>query len=76
MTTYLNLPHPAGGFHLISYYRLITKCSELIPVAEHSKVWVCSCSPVGIAGSNPAVGIDVCLLRVLCVCQVEVSATC
>ena len=42
-----------------------------IPVAERSKAWVCSCSPAGIAGSNPAGGMDVCLL---CVCQVEVSA--
>ena len=34
----------------------------LIPVAERSKAWVCSRSPVGIAGSNPAEGMDVCLL--------------
>jgi hypothetical protein len=46
-----------------------------IPVAERSKKWVCSRSPAGIAGSNPAEGMDVCLLWVLCVCQVEVSAT-
>jgi hypothetical protein len=44
-------------------------------VAERSKAWVCSRSPAGIAGSNPAGGMDVCLLCVLCVCQVEVSAT-
>jgi hypothetical protein len=24
-----------------------------IPAAERSKAWVCSCSPAGIAGSNP-----------------------
>jgi hypothetical protein len=33
-----------------------------IPVAERSKAWVCSCSPAEIAGSNPAGGMDVCLL--------------
>jgi hypothetical protein len=44
-------------------------------VAERSKAWVCSRSPAGIVGSNPARGMDVCLLWVLCVCQVQVSAT-
>ena len=33
-----------------------------IPVAERSKAWVCSRSHAGIAGSNPAGGVDVCLL--------------
>ena len=33
-----------------------------IPVVERSKAWVCSHSPAGIAGSNPAGGMDVCLL--------------
>ena len=33
-----------------------------IPVAERSKAWVCSRSPAEIAGSNPAEGMDVCLL--------------
>ena len=41
-------------------------------MAERSKAWVCSRTPAGIAGSNPAGGMDVC---VLCVCQVEVFAT-
>ena len=36
---------------------------EKIPVAERSKACVCSRSPAGIAGSNPAGGMDVC-----CVC--------
>jgi hypothetical protein len=44
---------------------------EPIPVTERSKAWVCSRSPAGIAGSNPAV--DVCLLWVLCVCQVSAT---
>jgi hypothetical protein len=34
---------------------------------ERSKAWVCSRSPAGIASSNPAGGMDVCLLWVLCV---------
>ena len=33
-----------------------------IPVAAWSKAWVCSCSLTGNAGSNPAGGMDVCLL--------------
>ena len=33
-----------------------------IPVDEPSKAWVCSRSPAEIAGSNPAGGMDVCLL--------------
>ena len=37
------------------------------PVAARSKAWVCSSLLVGIAGSNPAEGMDVCLVRVLCV---------
>jgi len=34
----------------------------LIPVAEGSKALVCGHSLAGIVGSNPAGGIDVCLL--------------
>ena len=30
-----------------------------IPVAERSKAWICSRSPDGITGSNPAEGMDV-----------------
>ena len=45
---------------------IVTKCQCVdprpIPVAEWSKVRVCSRSPAGIAGSNPAGGMDVCLL--------------
>jgi hypothetical protein len=33
-----------------------------VPMAALSKVWVCGRSLLGIAGSNPAVGMDVCLL--------------
>ena len=38
-----------------------------IPVAERSKAWGCSRSLAGIAGSNPAGGLDVFPLWVLCV---------
>ena len=31
-----------------------------IPVVARSKAWVCGRSLAGIAGSNPAVGIDLC----------------
>ena len=33
-----------------------------VPVAALSKMWVCGCLPAEIVGSNPAVGVDVCLL--------------
>ena len=46
-----------------------------IPVAERSKAKTCGRSLAGIAGSDPAGGMEVCLLWVLCVCQVDVSAT-
>ena len=38
-----------------------------IPVAARSKALVCGLSLAGIAGSNPAGGMDVCVLLVLCV---------
>jgi hypothetical protein len=38
-----------------------------IPEAAPSKAWVYGLSLAGIAGSNPAGGMDVCLLWVLCV---------
>jgi hypothetical protein len=42
-----------------------------IPVAARSKAWVCGDSLARIVGSNPAGGVDIC---VVC-CQVEVSAS-
>jgi hypothetical protein len=48
---------------------------RLITVVARSKAWVCGRSLAGIVGSNPAGGMDVCLLWVLCCCQVEVSAS-
>jgi hypothetical protein len=41
--------------------------SAPIPVAARSKAWVCGRSLAGIADSNPAGDMDVCLLWVLCV---------
>ena len=38
-----------------------------IPVAARTKAWVCGSSLAGIAGSNPAGSMDVCILGVLCV---------
>jgi hypothetical protein len=43
-------------------------------VAAPSKAWVCGLSLSGIMCSNPARGMDVCLLRVLR-CLVEISAS-
>ena len=46
----------------------------LISLAAWAKAWVCDRSLAGIVGSNPAGGMDICLLGMLC-CQVEVSAS-
>jgi hypothetical protein len=43
------------------------KYTNPIPVAARSKAWVCGRSYTEIVGSNPAEGMDVCLLWVLCV---------
>ena len=51
------------------YYR------EAIPVAVRSKAYVWGGSITGVAGSNPAAGRHVCLLRLLWVVYVAASAT-
>jgi hypothetical protein len=43
------------------------KLFKTIGVAVRSTAWVCGRSLTGIVGSNPAGGMDVCLLWVLCV---------
>jgi len=48
--------------------------SQPILVAVWSKGWVCCRSFDGIAGSNPAKGVDVSLVSVVC-CKIEVHAT-
>jgi hypothetical protein len=45
-----------------------------IPVAARSKVWVCGRSLAGIVGPNPARGMDVSVVSVVC-CRVEVSVS-
>ena len=40
-----------------------------IPVTVLSKVWVCGSSLAGIAGSNLAGGMDVCVWQMLCACR-------
>jgi hypothetical protein len=46
-----------------------------IPVAAQSKAWICGRLLAGIAGPQPAGGMDVLsLVNVMC-CQAEVSAT-
>ena len=42
-----------------------------IPLSARSKAWVCGCSLAGIVGSNPSLGVDVCLLWVLCVARLR-----
>ena len=56
--------------------RVTYNAARTIALAARSKACVCSRSLVGIAGSNPAGDIDVCLSAVTVVCfQVELSAT-
>ena len=38
-----------------------------IPMAARSKEWVCGCSRGGVVGSNPTGGMDVYVLKALCV---------
>ena len=45
---------------------------QLISVAVWTKMWVNSNSLVEVVGLNPVGGMDVCLLRVLCVVKAEV----
>ena len=42
-----------------------------IPVAARSNAWVCGRSLAGVGGSNPAGGMDVCLLCSLCVVRLR-----
>jgi len=49
------------------FKRLSRLLMDPILAAARSKVWVFSRSLAGIAHSNPAGDMDVCLLRVLCV---------
>jgi hypothetical protein len=53
-------------YNTFSHFFNVT-LSMPIPVAAQSKAWVHGPSLAGIVGSNPARGMDVCLLWVLCV---------
>ena len=61
--------------YISNYKRIIlsqTYCignafQQALPVAMRSKAWVSRRSLAGIAGSNPAGGMDLCLLWILCV---------
>ena len=44
-------------------------------VATLFKAWVCGLSLVGIAGSNPAGGVEVCVLMSVVCYQVDVSSS-
>ena len=41
---------------------IVTVIIGPVPVAARSRAWVCGRSPAVIVGSNPAAGMDVCLL--------------
>jgi hypothetical protein len=50
------------------FYRKINSSIVIsISIIDHSGLWFCGRSLAGIVGSNPAGGMYVCLLRVLCV---------
>ena len=66
--------HLEGLFSEYFHFSLSVSFYQPIWAAARYKPWVCGRPLAGIAGSNPADGMDACLLWVLCVCQVEVSA--
>jgi hypothetical protein len=63
---------PKLGFVFLVLYKFQYRISLVpIPVAARCKAWDCGRTLVGIAGSNPSGGIDVC---VVC-CRVQVSSS-
>jgi hypothetical protein len=58
----------------VTLYFLLALIFPLIPVAARSRAWVCGRPLAGIAGTNPAWSVDVCLVSVVC-CEVEFSGT-
>jgi len=58
----------------VSYFVITHIKSEPIQVSARSMAWVCGRSLSGIMGSNSSGVMDACLLRVLCVVQVEFFA--
>ena len=66
MELYFHSPYmPSGHFNTIK--PTTTTTSKPVPVAARSKAYVCGRSLAEIVGSIPTGGMDVCLLRVLCV---------
>jgi hypothetical protein len=63
---FLGRPKQRGNFVLNKEATLLLLLLLLlllpIPVAARSKAWICGRSLTGIAGLNPAGGMDVCLL--------------
>ena len=58
---------PLVGFGLLCLYIIVSNCTAVAdPAAARSQVLVCGRSLTVIVGSNPAVGMDVCHLCVLC----------
>jgi hypothetical protein len=61
-------PHPYTACCLLDLCMFVLgKKRGPISVAWRSKAWVFGRSHAGIAGSNSAVGMDICLLWILCV---------
>jgi hypothetical protein len=67
-SSYTSGTHKASA---ATYYKLLTSIPDTTATEIYtrhtvrSKVWVCGLSLAGIAGSNPARGMDVCFLWVL-----------
>jgi len=55
-------------------YYFLENSVEPILVAALTNAHFCGCSHAGVAVSNPAGGMNVCLLGMLCALQAEVSA--
>jgi hypothetical protein len=63
----LSLRSSNNAWKIFNFYENMFDIFLPTPVAARSKVWVWSHSLAGIADSNPAGGMDACLLLVLCV---------
>jgi hypothetical protein len=53
------VPNMENGSMVIEPFFLLKTIKQPIPVPARTKASVCGSSVVGIAGSNPAVGMDV-----------------
>jgi len=64
----LGLRRPRGNCDLFNFTNL--KGDDVDPSGHESKAWFCDCSLAGIVGLNPAEGMGVCLLCILCAVRV------